>query len=274
VRRPAAGQGTVLDAIAASTRRRLEAARRETPPGAMREAALSARTPLDFTRAFSGPPPRVIAEVKLASPSAGPIGAGLDPVALADAYSRNGAAAISVVTEPEFFGGRLEVLEAIRRCVELPILMKDFVVEEYQLWQARSNGADAVLLIVALLDGPVLGRMIAAATTLGLTPLVEVHDEDEMGAAIRAGAKLVGVNNRNLRTLEVDLGVSRRIASRPRAGNVTLISESGIRSRDEIDELATLGYGGFLVGTHLVRSGNPGAALGELLRGKAAGGAP
>ncbi len=258
---------TVLDAIVASTRARLAEARREVPPERMRAAAERARAPLAFAQALSGPPPRIIAEVKLASPSAGSLGAGLGPIALADAYERNGAAAISVLTEPDFFGGSLDILDAVRRRTHLPILMKDFVLDEYQLWQARAHGADAILLIVALLDPTTLVRLIARAAILGLVAVVEVHDEGEREAAILAGASVLGVNNRDLRTFEVDLDVSRRLAAGPRPEGVTLISESGIRSRREIEDLAGLGYRGFLLGTSLVRSRDPGAALAGLLGG-------
>ncbi len=257
-------EGTVLGAIAASTRRRVASAARDVPFAAMRAAALRAAQPVPLSHALSGASPRIIAEVKLASPSAGPIGRGLDPAALAVAYERGGAAAVSVLTEPEFFGGGLDVLAAVRTRISLPILMKDFVLDEYQLLQARAHGAGGVLLITALLDEGTLARLIAAAAALGLTPLVEVHEELELESAIRAGARVVGVNNRDLRMLRVDLGVSRRLASHPGAGRVTLVSESGIRSRREILDLAALGYRGFLVGTHLVRSGDPGAALRDL----------
>lgn len=274
MRRSQASGASLLEAIEASTRRRLDAARREVPPDEMRAAARRSRDPIDLARSLEGPFPRVLAEVKLASPSAGSLGAGLDPVSLADAYRLNGAAAISVLTEPEYFGGGLGVLDAVRARVALPLLMKDFVLDEYQLWQARVHGADGVLLIAALVGEAALRGLIVAAFDLGLTPLAEVHDEAELEAAVRAGATLVGVNNRDLRSLEVDLGVSRRLAAAPRARTVALISESGIRSRREIDELAGLGYRGFLVGTHLVRSGDPGAALASLLRQDGEGGDP
>ncbi|MBZ5637349.1 MAG: indole-3-glycerol phosphate synthase TrpC [Acidobacteriia bacterium] len=271
--RPAAGNGSVLDAIAAATRRRLDAARREIAPEALRAAALRARFPRGFARVLGAPAPWIVAEVKLASPSHGRLGTGVSPMALAEAYFRGGAAAISVLTEPKFFGGGFGVLDAVRRRVPLPLLMKDFVLDEYQLWQARLHGADGVLLIAALLGGRALGHLVDEATDLGLTPLVEVHDEAEMDAALLAGARLVGVNNRDLRTLRVDLAVSRRLASRRPPDGVTFVSESGIRSRREIDELANLGYRGFLVGTHLVRSADPAAGLAGLLDGRAGGGA-
>ncbi len=264
--------GTVLGVIAASTRRRVAAAKAEIPASELREAALRAPRPLPLADALAGPAPRVIAEVKLASPSAGRFGAGVDPVALAETYARNGAAAVSVLTEPEFFGGGLDVLAAVRARVSLPLLMKDFVLDEYQLLQARAHGAGGVLLICALLDARALAALVAAAAGLGLTPLVEVHDEHELARAAAAGAAVVGVNNRDLRTLETDLAVSRRLAAHPAAGRVTLVSESGIRSRREVDELAALGYRGFLVGTHLVRSGDPGAALRDLTRSAPEGG--
>jgi indole-3-glycerol phosphate synthase len=186
-------------------------------------------------------------------------------VVVAGQYAHAGAAAISVLTEPDFFDGSLDALARIRSAFpHVPLLMKDFIVDEYQLLQARAAGADACLLIAALLGEAELARLHALAKRLGLTPLVEIHDESELAVARRLGAELIGVNNRNLATFEVSLDVARRLAAAAWAGPV-LIAESGIESSAEINELASLGYKGFLVGTSLMRGGLPGRALRALL---------
>ncbi|MFH1723368.1 MAG: indole-3-glycerol phosphate synthase TrpC [Elusimicrobiota bacterium] len=257
--------GTVLEKISASTRGRLAREKERVSEAALRSRVPAAREPLDFAAALAEGGLRVIAEVKRASPSAGAIAEGLDPVATAEDYAANGAAAVSVLTEPEFFGGSLDHLAAVRAKVGLPLLMKDFLIDEYQLLQARVSGADCVLLIVALLGEERLRRMLAAARRLGLSALVEVHTGAEMEAALGCGARIIGVNNRDLKTLRVDLDVSRRLAARAAGRDVTLVCESGIRTRAEIEELFRIGYKAFLVGTHLIKSGSPGRALAELL---------
>ena len=254
-----------LERIADATRRRIADAKRALPPAELRERAIGARAPLDFAAPFRGAQWGIIAEVKLASPSQGDIGRGLDPVAVAREYAASGAAAISVLTEPDFFKGSLDYLAAIRQAVGIPLLMKDFVLEEYQILQARAYGADAVLLIAALLGEDGLKRLVLAATALGLTPLIEIHDESELRLALNGGGRLIGVNNRDLKTLKTDLNVSRRLAAPARASGATLVCESGLRARAEIEELAGLGYRGFLIGTHFIKSGRPGAARAELL---------
>jgi len=257
----------VLDKIAASTQRRVAAAKAALPAAALRERVSKVRVPHDFKAAFQSPGLHVIAEVKRASPSAGSLGKDLDPVAIAREYAAAGASAISVLTEPEFFSGDLEHLSAVRRKVMQPLLMKDFVIDEYQLLQGRIFGADAVLLIAALLGEDKLRRLLDTAVELGLSALVEVHDAAELEAALSRGAKLIGVNNRNLKTLEVDLDVARRLAEQAEGRGAVLICESGLTRREELVELSGLGYNGFLIGTHLIRSGRPGEALAELLRG-------
>ena len=219
---------------------------------------------LDFSGAFAGKGPGIIAEVKLRSPSDPALGLGLDPVAAALDYARNGANALSILTEPEFFGGSMDIFSAVRMVTGLPLLMKDFFVDAYQFTQARARGADAVLLIAALL-GKELGAMMKEASALGLSVLVEVHTEDEMEAALCAGARLIGINNRNLKTLEVDLATTRRLAPMVRGKDITLISESGIRDRADIKNLGDLGCRGFLIGTAFIKGGRPGAALAEIL---------
>lgn len=208
----------------------------------------------------------VIAECKRRSPSRGVLRESYEPWRIARDYENAGASAISVVTEPRFFGGALEHVAEVRRAVDLPILRKDFVVDEYQLLEARAAGADAVLLISAALELPRLERLIARTRELGMAPLVEVHGEEDVERAIDAGATLIGVNNRDLRTLEVDLETGPRLIERLPSGSIA-VSESGIRSRDDLRRLASLGFRAFLVGERLMASPDPGLALGELLQG-------
>jgi indole-3-glycerol phosphate synthase len=183
-----------------------------------------------------------------------------DPVAQARAYAEGGAAAISVLTEPSFFDGALAHLSAVRAAVNVPLLRKDFVVDEYQLFEAVIAGADAVLLIVSALTPAELSRLHEAATALGLAVLVEVHDEAELDIALASGAAIVGVNNRNLRTLDVDHGVSERLAPRF-PSSVIAVSESGLTSAADVRRMHGLGYRAFLVGERLMTSAAPAADL-------------
>ena len=208
-------------------------------------------------------PPRVIAECKRPSPSKGVLRADYDPASHAAAYAGAGAAAISVLTEPTFFDGSLDHLAQVRASVDVPILRKDFVVTEYQLLEAAVFGADAVLLIAGALSDDELQLLRARATALGLATLVEVHDPTELARAVDAGAEVIGVNSRNLRTLAVDLNVLDDLIGRmPPA--VTAVAESGIRSADDINRLNASGYHAFLVGERLIAQPDPGEALREL----------
>jgi len=187
-----------------------------------------------------------------------------DPAAIARQYERGGAAAISVLTEPTFFDGSLDHLGAVRRAVSLPLLRKDFVIDEYQLLEARAAGADAVLLILAALDQRDLVRLQARALELGLATLVEVHDEEELTRAVDAGARLIGVNNRNLHTLQVDVDASYRLAARmPR--DVVAVSESGLQSRADLERLSAAGYRAFLIGERFMTDLDPVAAIKTLI---------
>jgi indole-3-glycerol phosphate synthase len=197
--------------------------------------------------------------------------ANYDPVAIARGYEGAGAAAISVLTEPTFFDGALEHLHAVRTTVTLPLLRKDFIISEYQLLEARAAGADAVLLIVAALERQALAALHARAMTLGLDVLVEVHDVDELSAAVDAGAQIVGVNNRNLRTLAVDVGASERVAARIPPG-VVAVSESGLKSAADLVRLRQLGYGAFLIGERFMTKEDPGAELEAMLQSFRSGG--
>lgn len=211
--------------------------------------------------------PRVIAECKRRSPSKGILRERYDPAAHARSYEEAGAAAISVLTEPTFFDGALDHLPAVRAAVSIPILRKDFIVTDYQVYEAAAHGADAILLIVgAFHGGDELRRLFDLAKSLGLGALVEVHDEEELPRALAIGAQVIGVNSRNLRTLMVDQEVLERLARyRDRSPTAaTLVAESGIRSGDDIRRLTALGYGAFLVGERLITHPDPGDALRRL----------
>ena len=208
----------------------------------------------------------VIAEVKRQSPSKGLIRPDFDPVEIARAYARGGAACISVLTDSHFFGGSLEFLEKIRVAVDQPLLRKDFMIDTYQVDEARVAGADAILLIVAALDQDRLTDLQSCAVGLGLDVLIEVHDESELDRALAIGADLIAVNNRNLKTFEVDLANTERIASRLRSSPETvLVAESGIVTFEDVKRLERAGASGFLVGESLMRQPDPGKAL-EALR--------
>jgi indole-3-glycerol phosphate synthase len=208
----------------------------------------------------------VIAECKRRSPSRGVLRADYDPVAIARGYAEAGAAAISVLTEPTFFDGSLEHLRAVRTAVTVPVLRKDFIVSEYQILEAKAAGADAVLLIVAALDPVELRELAGCAAGLGLDALVEVHDAGELRAAIDAGVRIIGVNNRNLRTLEVNVKASEAVIGLM-PSDVIAVSESGLRTPEDLARLRQRGYGAFLIGERLMTVPDPGQALRELLAG-------
>jgi indole-3-glycerol phosphate synthase len=205
----------------------------------------------------------VIAECKRRSPSRGVLVRHYDPAAIARRYEEGGAAAVSVLTEPTFFDGQPGHLRAVRAAVSLPVLRKDFIVQRYQVVEARAWGADAVLLIVAALDDRELTALIEAASEMELAALVEVHDAEELRRALGAGAVCIGVNNRNLRTLTVDLGACETLA-RLIPGAAIAVAESGLRTADEIRRLRSIGYRGFLMGEALMTSADPAAALRRL----------
>ena len=260
----------LLGAIVASVRRQV-VVRQDAEPLAALERRAAARAPhaAAFHAALSAPGRiNVIAECKRRSPSRGVLCDRYDPGTIAAGYEAAGAAAISVLTEPTFFDGRLEHLAEVRQAVALPILRKDFVVDEYQLLEARAEGADAVLLIVAALDGRALAHLASRAADAGLAALVEVHDEEELQRAVDAGASLVGVNARDLRTLAVDPAVAPRLAGRM-PGHVTPVAESGLREAGDLRRLHAAGYRAFLVGERLMSSRSPAAALAALLGGTA-----
>ena len=259
----------LLAAIVAATARDLEVRRASMPAAVLEVRVATGRRPdgAAFTaRLARASSVNVIAECKRRSPSKGVLAPAYDPVAQARAYARGGAAAISVLTEPSFFDGALAHLDAVRAAVDVPLLRKDFVVDDYQLLEAAAYGADAVLLIVSALDGRELRRLHAAATALGLAVLVEVHDEGELAVALDAGAGIIGVNNRNLRTLAVDRGVSERLAPRFPA-EVIAVSESGLTGGTDVARMRGLGYRAFLVGERLMTSADPAADLAAICGG-------
>lgn len=256
----------VLDEILAHKRIEVEEAKRRASPGAMRARA-EARQREEPTRGFraalaSGPRPRVVAELKRRSPSRGVIRPDFDAVGCAKAYAEAGAAALSVLTDAAYFGGDLSLLEAVRSAVALPLLRKDFVVDAYQVDEARAHGADAVLLIARALSPEALAALRARAAELGLDALVEVHDEAELAAALAAGADLVGINNRDLATFETDLAVTERLA--PGLSGIVVVGESGIFTHDDVQRLEAAGAHAVLVGEALMREPDVGRALARL----------
>ena len=258
----------LLRTIVDGTRRIVETRQAREPVAAVARRAESATPRGDAFEAALAAPGRVnvIAECKRRSPSKGVLAQHYDPASLARAYERGGAAAVSVLTEPTFFDGTLEHLVAVRRAVALPLLRKDFIVDDYQLFEARAAGADAVLLIVAALaQDELIGLMRRAADT-GLAALVEVHDEEEARRAIEAGARLVGVNNRNLRTLAVDVDASYRLA-RLIPSSVVAVSESGLQSRADLVRLRAEGYRAFLIGERFMTDPDPARAIAGLIGG-------
>jgi indole-3-glycerol phosphate synthase len=255
-----------LDAIAASVRTTVASRRARVSLDQLVRAA-ERRQPdgLRFREAI-GRPGRinVIAECKRRSPARGVLARSYSPGQIAREYERHGAAAISVLTEPTFFDGTLGHLEEVREATALPVLRKDFILDEYQLYEARAAGADAILLIVALLDEALLLRLSRCAEALRLAAIVEVHSARELAAALDAGAAVIGVNSRDLRTLAVDAHVGDALIAAAPPGTL-MVAESGIRSRADIERLAALGYRAFLIGERLMTAGDRGAALTGLL---------
>ncbi|MCS5636926.1 MAG: indole-3-glycerol phosphate synthase TrpC [Myxococcota bacterium] len=260
---------TILDEILDRKRGEVAEAKRRVTPEQMRAEAEASKEPIRglATRLTAAAPPAIIAELKRRSPSKGLIREDFDPVALASAYAEGGAAALSVLTDEHFFGGELGYLSRVRAATTLPLLRKDFVIDPYQIDEARVAGADAVLLIVAALDPGELAQLHAQARSLGLDALVEVHDREELEVAVGAGATLLGVNNRDLRTFEVDLGVFESVAGHlGKDPNYVLVAESGIHHAKDVARLENAGATAFLVGESLMRRMDVAEALRELRR--------
>jgi indole-3-glycerol phosphate synthase len=262
----------LLATIVAATRHSVEARQAKEPLAvlAARAGAIPSRKGRFEAALSRAGEVNVVAECKRRSPSRGVLRAEYDPVAIATGYERAGAAALSVLTEPSFFDGSLEHLVAVRAAVTIPILRKDFIVSEYQLLEAKAAGADAVLLIVAALRPVELKVLHDHARRHGLDALVEVHSATELSIAIDAGARIIGVNNRNLRTLEVDVHASEALIAQIPAG-VVAISESGLKTADDLVRLRALGYHAFLIGERFMAAADPGSVLKDLLAAAAAG---
>lgn len=256
---------TILDKIVVTKRFEIDTAKRAVSEAALRERLGDAPPRRDFFAALSAPGPiKLIAEVKKASPSVGLIRADFDPVAIAKTYAAHGAACLSVLTDEPYFQGRLEYLAAIRAAVDLPLLRKDFILDTYQLVEARLAGADAVLLIAECLDDCNLRKLHNAALELGLAPLVELYEPANLPRVLAAGATLIGVNNRDLRTFDVDLEHTLRIRCDV-PDDCILVGESGIRTRADVEKLEAAGVDAILVGESLMREPDIGAAVDRLL---------
>ena len=271
---------TILDNIVAAKREEVARAKTDKPESALRRQLADARPPQNFLAALSARakgdspicadtktgtvPIRLIAEVKKASPSKGVIRADFDPVAIAQTYEQHGASCISVLTDRPFFQGSLEHLRQVRAAVGLPLLRKDFIIDPYQVVEARVAGADAVLLIAECLDDRSLAQLHDGIVELGMTPLVELYDPANLPRVLATGARLLGVNNRNLHTFEVDLNHTLRLRRQIPADRL-LVGESGIRTRQDVLRLEAAGVQAMLVGESLLVQANVGAAVDELL---------
>jgi indole-3-glycerol phosphate synthase len=261
---------TILDKIVATKREELRQAKTTLPEDRLRRQAAAAPPAHDFFAAVARPGPiRLIAEVKKASPSKGLIRADFDPVRIARIYQEHGASAISVLTDEPYFQGSLDNLRRVREAVDLPLLRKDFIIDPYQVLEARAAGADAVLLIAECLDDSTLRTLYEAVEACGMTPLVELYEPENLPRVLALGARLIGINNRDLRTFEVDLEQTLRLARRI-PGDRIVVGESGIRGRADAQRLQSAGIGAMLVGESLMAQPDLGAAVDELL-GKSLG---
>ncbi|WP_328844876.1 indole-3-glycerol phosphate synthase TrpC [Streptomyces sp. NBC_00258] len=258
--RPSGVLGEIIDAVRADLAER----QARVSLDELKERAAKAPAAKDGLAALRGDSVKVICEVKRSSASKGALAAIADPAALAADYEAGGAAVISVLTEQSRFGGSPADLEAVRARVDIPVLRKDFIVTSYQLWETRAYGADLVLLIVAALDQPALESLIERAESIGLTPIVEVHDEDEVDCAVAAGAKVIGVNTRNLKTLDVDRGTFERLAPRI-PDHIVKVSEGGVRGPHDLIAYANAGANAVLAGESLVTGRDPRSAVSDLV---------
>jgi indole-3-glycerol phosphate synthase len=256
--------GTVLSRIIESRRAEVSRRKRILPETVLRMAAGKADAPRDFAGALSRGQVNVIAEIKKASPSAGVLRGDFQPAPLARGFEQAGAAALSVLTEEENFQGALAHLRDARAAVALPVLRKDFIVDPWQVWEARAANADSFLLIAAALDNAALADLLALGRELRMEPLVEVHTEDELERVMAAGARVIGVNNRNLHTLEVRVETSLELVETI-PEHCIAVSESGLRSAEDLRRLRAAGFDAFLIGESLMREADPGAALGRLI---------
>jgi indole-3-glycerol phosphate synthase len=253
-----------LATIAGHVRAEVERRRKQAPLSALQDRVLYRAPTRGFARSLAGRKRRIIAEVKRASPSKGIIRDPFDPVAIATDYASHGATAISVLTEERFFQGSLQHLERIHDAVAVPLLRKDFIIDPYQLTEAKSFGADAVLCIAALLDSGLMAELREQASALALDTVVEVHNEQELNGALKAGAELIGINNRDLRTFAVNLATTEKLSPMIPAG-IAVICESGIDTVEQIRRVEACGIHLFLIGESLMRAPQPGVKLAELL---------
>ncbi len=259
-----ANTGTVLDRILEARRAEVDHRKRVLPETALKYG-VKAATPLrDFSAALCRDGLNVVAELKAASPSRGVIREPFEPAALAQALENAGACALSVLTEGEFFGGSLKNLRDARKSIQLPVLRKDFIFDPWQVWETRANDADSFLLIVAVLEDALLRDLIALGREIGMEPLVEVHTGEELDRALAAGARIIGVNNRDLKTLAVNVETSFELIGRI-SDDCIAVSESGLRTHGDLAKLRAAGFDAFLVGTHLMLAPDPAAALSALL---------
>ncbi len=257
----------ILERIAADTKKALFDIKNAVPLSELKRLASGQTAPLDFAAALKGEQVKIIAEIKRASPSCGSIRPDCSPAETAVIYAGNGASAISVLTEPAYFKGSLDDLAAVKSALKghtLPVLRKDFLLEPYQVYQSRAYGADCILLIAALLDANLLQELLHLSRELGMSSLVEVHNEDELACALEAGAEIIGINNRDLTTFYVDLAVTQRLCPLIPA-ELIKVSESGIKSRQDIEKMHVLGINAVLVGELLMRAPNIAAQLKELI---------
>ncbi len=259
---------TILDEIVATKRREVERAKAKVPESTLREKIADTPPPRDFFAALNaGPPVRLIAEVKKASPSRGVIRADFDPVGIAKIYEQHGAACISVLTDEPYFQGSLEYLRLIRAAVDLPVLRKDFVIDPYQVLEARAAGADAVLLIAECLDGKSLDELHAVIVEHSMTSLVELFEPANLPRVLATGTKLVGINNRDLRTFTTDLNHTLELC-REVPDDRVVVAESGIRTRSDVKQLEAAGVQAMLVGETFMAAEDIGATVDELLGGR------
>ncbi len=254
----------MLNRIVARKREEVEQRKKSFPLSSLKERLARQKKPLDFTSALSGNSTRLIAEVKRASPSRGLLCPNFNPVALAKTYAQGGAAAISVLTEINYFEGSIDHLEAIREEVRLPLLRKDFIFDGYQIYESGAYGADALLLIVAILSQEQLKELLSLTHSLGLSCLVEVHNEAEVERALLSGAEIIGINNRDLTTFTVDIDTTRRLRPLIPPERI-VVSESGIRSREDIEKLEGWGVNAVLMGETLITASNIPAKIRELI---------
>jgi indole-3-glycerol phosphate synthase len=256
--------GTVLDRIIEARRSSIAHRKKSVPEAALRFGVKHAVPVRDFGAALTRDSINIIAELKKASPSRGLIRADFDPVALAKGFESAGAAALSVLTEEEFFQGDLKYMRDARAAVGLPVLRKDFIIDPWQVWEARATNADSFLLIVAGLGDSLLAELLALGREIGMEPLVEVHTRQELARALAAGARIIGVNNRDLRTLEVRVETSHELIEAIPEECIA-VCESGLRSHDDLVRLRAAGYDAFLIGEYFMSEPDPGAALRSLL---------